>query len=423
MGFLSDIKLKRELKKLEAQREKSPTADVFKRLAEIYADNESDLQKAVSTADEGRRMFPDDPGVNEVYDRFHKVQVKKEIVSIEKKLLNFPSASLFVKLCEKYYQVGDYDKAANYAGTCIREYPDKSAAYIVMGRISRSRGELEEAVGMYDKACMLDRYNYDALMEYGEVLEQAGDPSKALSIYKAVLFFAPADAAATAKIESLRQTVEDAPAAPSPDTEMIAKGEETPFNIDFDDKAAAPPTTADVPKAVDAPAGAEPAPTQAETPPPADTAPAVADTPPPADTAAPAADATPAPAEKKADKPLIEQLNALLRELRDIDGVEGSILIDNYGLSIAEDIEGQFDSDLLAAVLTNMLRTIKQHAGPADFGDFMDGFVETDTSNFHLYTIKDVELVIFSNQNTRLGLLEMKVKSLVEKFLEIEAEL
>ena len=78
---------------------------------------------------------------------------------------------------------------------------------------------------------------------------------------------------------------------------------------------------------------------------------------------------------------------------------------------------------LLAAVLTNMLRTIKQHAGPADFGAFMDGFVESEKMNLHLYSIKDVELVIFSNSKTRVGLLEMKVKNFIDRFLEIEAEL
>ncbi|MFH1709215.1 MAG: hypothetical protein ABIF71_15030 [Planctomycetota bacterium] len=394
MGLISNFRLKMELKKLEGLRESAPTAAIMARLAEIYAEIENNLPKGVKTASEGLRLFPQDAKIKETFQKFSTVLIKREIAETEKKILNFPSASHFVKLCEKYFQIGDFDKAEFYAKSCVKEYPDKSMAYIVLGRVFRHRNWMPQALQMYEKACMLDRYNYDALMEYGALLEKSNDLAKALSIFKSVLFFAPADAQATARIKFLMGKVADAPAAPRSEIlDLVSRKDEIPFNIDFGDEH--------VPAAAAPAAAAPPAPRPAPVAPPA---------------ALPAA----APAARsKSGGDLIE----LLREFRGIEGVLGSILIDNYGLIIAEDVEGAIDSDLLAAVLTNMLRTIKQHAAPSVFGDFRDGFVETDSINFHLYNIKDIELVVFSNAATRLGLLEMKVKSFLDKFLAVEAGL
>jgi predicted regulator of Ras-like GTPase activity (Roadblock/LC7/MglB family) len=241
-------------------------------------------------------------------------------------------------------------------------------------------------------------------MEYGGLLEKANDLKKALSIYKSVLFFAPADNEATAKISALVEQVGDVPAAvmearaaPEPAPAAFKDSGESPFgDVEFGE-AAAP---------AKAPAGAPPKPPNEAEP---------SETPPP-----PAPAAAPAPRDSNTES---EKIVSLLKEFRDIQGVEGSIIVDNYGLIVAADIEDSFDVDLLAAVLTGMLRTITQHAEPADFGTFDNAFVESEKINFHLYSIQNVELVIFSNANARLGLLEMKIKAFIEKYLEIEAEL
>jgi len=399
MGFFSDLKIKRETKKLEEMLQQNPTADVFLRLSKIYAGNSENLNKAAELSEQGLRKFPDNKQLKEIHDTYSKEQLKHDIDILEKKVFNFPSATLFIKLCEKYFKYGDFQKAQKYAETCIREYPDKCAPYIVLGKIYHTKGEVGNAGKMYDKAIMLESYNYDALMEYGNLLEESGDLPKALLMYKNILSFAPGDHAAQERSKELVTKVKDVPAPPSSETERIAQEEAVPFEVEFDEKQEEPEAA---PTEVRTGPGVPPIPEGPLPGKPAETAPAAG-----------------AAAAKEEDSVIMD----LLHKFRSVDGVQGSILIDNYGLIIAEDVNDTVDSDLLAAVLTNILRTIKQHSGPADFGTFSNGFVETDSLNMHLYSIKDVELVLFSTPKTRLGLLEMKVKKFIDKFIEIETQL
>ncbi|MFC1479127.1 roadblock/LC7 domain-containing protein [Planctomycetota bacterium] len=398
MGFFSDLKIKRELKKLEEQLEQNPQAGVFLRLSEIYGENNSSLGQAVEYAEQGLGKFPDNKPLKATYDKYYRIQLKNEIDIVEKKVFNFPSATLFIKLSEKYFKYGDYRKSQKYAETCIREYPDKCAPYVVLGKIFHDEGNLDYSKKMYDKAVMLESYNYDALMEYGKLLEKIGDLPQALSMYKKILSFAPGDQEANKKTKLLLTKVKDVPAPPSPETERIAQEEEVPFNVDFGEQKREAAQATARPEVPPLPEG--PIPEAGQNPPSA------------------------VSAEGKAqEESVMAHLIALLQNFKTIDGVQGSILIDNYGLIIAEDVNNTVDGELLAAVLTNILRTIKQHSGPADLGAFNNGFVETDNMNMHLYSIKDVELVLFSNAQTRLGLLEMKVKKFIDKFLEIETQL
>lgn len=402
MGFFSDLKIKREIKKLEEMLQQNPSADVFIRLSEIYAENNENLNKAAELSEQGLRKFSDNKKLNEIHDIYSKKQLKHDIDILEKKVFNFPSATLFIKLCEKYFKYGDLQKAQKYAETCIKEYPDKCAPYIVLGKIYHRKGEVGNAGKMYDKAIMLESYNYDALMEYGNLLEESGELSKALLMYKKILSFAPGDHAAQERSKELVKKVKDVPAPPSSETERIAQEEAVPFEVDFDEKKEKP---AEASAAVQEKPGAPPIPEGPVSGEPAEAAPDAGT------------------AEEKTAKEEDSGIMDLLGKFRSVDGVQGSILIDNYGLIIAEDIKDTVDGELLAAVLTNILRTIKQHSGPADFGTFSNGFVETDGLNMHLYSIKDVELVLFSTPKTRLGLLEMKVKKFIDKFFEIETQL
>lgn len=400
MGFFSELKLKREIKKLEDMLEQNPTAEVYIRLAGIYAENNDDLNRAVEISEQGLSSFPGNKQLQDTYDSYNKKLLKQDIDVIEKKVFNFPSATLFSKLSEKYYKYGDMQKARKYAETCMKEYPDKCAPYIVLGKVFHQEGEIEASRKMYDKAIMLESYNYEALMEYGGLLEEAGDLHKALSMYKQILSFAPGDRDAQEKMNSLLTKVDDIPAPPSSETERIAAEEDGSLEMHLDEqesgKAAA--HTGSQTGAPPIPEG--PLPDAASIPP------------------------TEKPASSQAEQSsVMDNLMQLLENFKSVKGVQGAILIDNYGLIIAEAISNTVDSELLAAVLTSILRTIKQHAGHAGIGSFSNGFVETDNLNMHLYSIKDIELVLFSTAETRLGLLEMKVKNFIDTFLEIETQL
>ena len=99
-----------------------------------------------------------------------------------------------------------------------------------------------------------------------------------------------------------------------------------------------------------------------------------------------------------------------LAALRAIPGVMGAILVDQYGLVIASDLESTLDETLAGALITNVYRSASNHTLKLGVGQFEEGFVEGTEGNLHIVQFDDMILTVFAKPDVKLGLLEKSIR-------------
>ncbi len=77
-------------------------------------------------------------------------------------------------------------------------------------------------------------------------------------------------------------------------------------------------------------------------------------------------------------------LNEGVVSLRAVPGVTGAILVDQYGLVVAADLDASIDEGLAGALITNVYRTASGNAVKLNVGSFEEGLIEGDKGNIHI---------------------------------------
>ena len=99
-----------------------------------------------------------------------------------------------------------------------------------------------------------------------------------------------------------------------------------------------------------------------------------------------------------------------LASLRAIHGVMGAILVDQYGLVIASDLDASLDETLAGALITNVYRSASNHTQKLGVGQFEEGFVEGTEGNLHIVQFDEMILTVFARPDIKLGLLEKSIR-------------
>ncbi|MCX7935393.1 MAG: roadblock/LC7 domain-containing protein [Planctomycetota bacterium] len=128
--------------------------------------------------------------------------------------------------------------------------------------------------------------------------------------------------------------------------------------------------------------------------------------------------APPAAMERKKSSGVGTTLHVEIKQIRRVEGVRGTILIDPYGLVIASDLPEQMDEDLVAALLTNISRALKEHANALTIGEFEDGIIESAQTRIHVLNVSDMTMGVFATPETKTGLLLRAVHNFAERVIE-----
>jgi predicted regulator of Ras-like GTPase activity (Roadblock/LC7/MglB family) len=282
--------------------------------------------------------------------------------SLREQIERYPNGRLYTRLAEVYREGGDPDKALQVARSGLAAFPNHDGLHYIMGLLLADKGEREEACKHLARAAEIDKFDLAALKLLCQLLGELGRHTEAAGVL--------------ARIKA------SAPKAPAP----------------------APAGSVPAPKAAPAPAPA-PAPPRM---------PAAA----PAEELSPAAPAKPVQTAGSGGDSLVA---IALSRLTGRDGIEGAILVDASGRTVAAALPAGQSEATAAAVLADLRRTASPVCGELGLGSFEEATVEMLSGAFHLYAIKDQSLGIYATPRSRPGLIAQHAQAVARKITAHES--
>jgi tetratricopeptide (TPR) repeat protein len=372
MGFIRNLLRNRQKGQLEELLLKDPNPSVFLRLAEIYKE-EGDLAKARQIAKRGAAKFPDSAEIGSAEKDLARQDREAECARLQAQIERFPNPRLYSRLAELYRSGGQNAEARATLAQGLRNYPDYGGLHYVLGQLANDEGQLEEACKHLSQATELDSYNYAALKLMGGILEKLGRPADAVAAYGSILAFAPDDQ----EIKDLCRKLQGGEAAP---TGAKASAHAESRSLRWQD---GPPAAAPKQK-----------PVRRSTSPSADT-------------------------RILSDDAVDGELGAAMKELAGASGIEGAVLVDNYGLPVAATLPAGMPEDLAAAMSTGLRRSVGPVCEQLRLGGFEELVVESGTGSIYIYALREMTLAVFGAPGSKQGMIERRANAFAAKALDL----
>ncbi len=367
MGFLSSLFSGREIARLEELVENSPAPSLFMRLAQLYRENGDD-DKAREITLRGAKMFPESEALGRAQADAQKIKNDAERRRLLAKIEQYPSPVLYARLAKLYLKDKDIAAAEKICRDGCRSYPDYGGLWASMGEIAIHRGDLVTATENLEKAATLDKYNYNGMMMLAETYLRRGMRDEGRATLLKILEFSPADEKVTA------------------------------FIAEFDERAQALEQEAAQATDVRTPGGKDTG----------------ADAPPGKISGNEEAQGM----QDKKTSGVGTSLHKEIRQIRRVDGVRGTVLIDPAGLVIASDLPESVDEDLSAALITSICRTVTGASAELKLGEFEDGIVDTDNGCIHIMVLDQMTMGVFAAAQTKAGLLQRSIHTFAQRVIE-----
>ncbi len=129
-----------------------------------------------------------------------------EIERLRKKAENYPSPSVYGRLADLLHREGDHDGAEQICRRCIKEFPRKGDAYVVLARIMLSRQQRKKAVELLQQGVDADTRCPDGLLLLADLSQEDGNQALASSCLERLLTLKPGDEALAKRLADLSQT-------------------------------------------------------------------------------------------------------------------------------------------------------------------------------------------------------------------------
>ena len=371
MGWFANFFAKRRLNRLKERVAKSPRPDLYLELIRAYRDK-GEMDAAAAHAKRGAARFPESTALVKVRDEIERVGRSNEIERIRKRIESYPNQILYARLADLYRSSGMLDEAMQVCEAGIANFPNYGGTHLILGQICLEQDDLEGARKHIDKATELDRYNYMALKLLAQVYMKLGLPKDAAGRLQEILYFAPGDEAITKLLIEAK----------------TAAGESV------EELEAAMAKQAPVPTPEARPAA-------------------------PVSSVPSTSRATLLSRDRQA-RAKGKVLGESIAQFRQIDGVNGAILVDNYGLVIASDMSMDVEEELAGAMITNIFRTTSQSAEDMGIGSFSEGLIEGETGHIHVVGIGDLVLAVFGTPETKAGMLHQGLQDFVSKVKSVQ---
>lgn len=363
MAFLQNLFRGREISKLEGLIVSSPAPSLFVRLAQLY-DEADEKEKSVAITRAGAEKFPESEQLAQACADVDRLKLDAECRHLRSRIDQYPSPVLYARLAEVYLKLEDPDEAEQVCRQGIRLDPDYGGLWGVIGRVALHRDDLTKAIESLETATSKEQYNYNALMLLAECYLRNGQRTEGRVALEKILDFSPADEQAARWLEEFDQRAEEL--------------------------------------------GREHATQNPAPPPPASASPA----PPPAPVTA-AAEAT--TEKQKKSSGVGTSLAVGVKDIRRVEGVRGTLLIDSSGMVIAADMPSGMEEDLAGALITGIARVVSEHAEALTLGVFEEGICDTEKGSLHILKISQMTMGVFASSDTKVGLLQRAVHIFAEQ--------
>ncbi|MCZ7644772.1 MAG: tetratricopeptide repeat protein [Planctomycetota bacterium] len=364
--FLSTWRTNSKIKGLESQLQGRPTPQVYLDLAEAY-EEAGNPQKAAQILKLGTARFPSSPDISRRKGEVEKVERENEKRRLKDKIQTHPNPILYARLAELYKADDEIDQCIQICQAGIKAFPRYGGTYLVLGQVYIERQEWEQAQQNLEKSVELDKYNYMALKLLAQVYLQLHRPADAVRRLEDILYFAPGDEAILELLKKAREAAGDVP-KPASDTQDFREGQRG--------------------KGVQAPAGL-PSASGSRT-----------------KMIGRLSDQQAGTSTGLRDK----AINEGIQRIRQVAGVTGALLVDQYGLVVAADLDAALDEGLAGALITNVYRTTCDNSIQLGVGNFEEGVVEGALGNIHIVQFSDMILAVFAKHDVRMGMLEKTIR-------------
>jgi predicted regulator of Ras-like GTPase activity (Roadblock/LC7/MglB family)/cytochrome c-type biogenesis protein CcmH/NrfG len=357
--FISNWRTNARIHSLEAQLQQRPTPAVYLQLADAQREA-GNSQKAAQVLKMGAARFPSAPEIIRRQAEAEKTEREHEKKRLVERIQTHPNPILYARLAELYKADGEVNKTIEICQKGVKAFPKYGGTYLVLGQIYVEKKQWNDAVGQLEKSVELDKYNYLALKLLAQVYIELSRPADAVKQLEAILYFAPGDEAI---LELLKKAKEQAGQPMEPRLESRAQpaaAGRTGKTMIQHAPGAAPRTKTTIQRI--APAGRDAA------------------------------------------------LNDGIARLRTVNGVTGAILVDQYGLVVAANLEESLDENLAGALITNIYRTASTSAAKLTVGQFEDGDIEGEGGNIHIVQVEEMILAVFAKPDVKAGLLEKSIR-------------
>ena len=380
MGLLAAISTWRsnsKIKGLEAQLRGRPTPVLYLHLADAYK-VAGNSQKAAQILKMGVARFPSAPEISRRQAEAEKIERENEKRRLRDKIHNQPNPILYARLAELYKADNQIDLTVQTCQSGIKAFPRYGGTYLVLGQIYIEKQQWEQAMPMLEKSVELDKYNYMALKLLAQVYMKVSRPADSVRRLEDILYFAPGDEAILELLKKAREAAGVAPTAGGTsglhDTSSTAR--ESALR-----SAIQKPSGSGLRKTI---------------------------------TLGRLADQKAGSAASMRDK----ALNDGILRLREVEGVTGAILVDQYGLVVAANLDASIDEGLAGALITNVYRTTSGNAAKMGVGDFEEGLIEGEAGNVHIVQFGDMIMAVFATSTVKMGLLETTIRDFSQAVLE-----
>jgi predicted regulator of Ras-like GTPase activity (Roadblock/LC7/MglB family) len=342
-----------------------PTPTLYLQLADAHKEA-GNSQKAAQVLKLGAARFPSAPEIIRRQHEAEKIERENEKKRLKEKIQTHPNPILYARLAELFKADNELEMTIDTCQKGIRAFPKYGGTYLVLGQIYVEKKQWQEAVAQLEKSVELDKYNYLALKLLAQVYMELNRPADAAQRLEDILYFAPGDEAI---LELLKKAKEKA-------------GQ--PF-----EKAGKASGGAGISSGTRTAVGSRGTSVVINR---------------------PQAKARPVGGQSERDR----ALNEGVVQLRTVAGVTGAILVDQYGLVVAADLDASIDEGLAGALITNVYRTASGNAVKLNVGSF-----EGDTGNIHIVQLDgDMILAVFAKADVKMGLLEKSIRDFATALLQ-----
>lgn len=169
------------------------------KLARLFA-RLGDGEKALKVLANARRRFPDHRGVEKLYRAEKTRQAIRSLKRIDRLLQSDRSLRLLSKACDLAAALGDFDKAAHYAGEASRLHPNHWQTHLILGKLyfhrfnsTRDDYDREQALTHLNTSYELQPQSYDTLLLLGLMLARTGNFPEARDLIEYLLELQPHD--------------------------------------------------------------------------------------------------------------------------------------------------------------------------------------------------------------------------------------
>ncbi len=180
MNLIQKLKIRKELKRLEARVHQSPSPSTFVDLGQVYI-NLGMYDRTLVLAEEGLALFPTSNELRKLLKFAKKNQLNGRIDELRGQIAQSARADLYQELADLYLELGDFDAVQGTCDECLRRFGDDHATRLVRARawlttFYRDLGAREGIAAMHDLRQVLERdpQNLTARRLLTEVLFRVG---------------------------------------------------------------------------------------------------------------------------------------------------------------------------------------------------------------------------------------------------------